>query len=294
MTPERPQRPPGGVVGLAVSPVLLVTVSIASVQVGSSVAKGLYEQVTPFTVAWLRLLSAAVVLAFVARPRLRGRRPREWAWVIAYGLVLAGMNTSFYAAIARIPIGMAVTLEFLGPLGVSVALSRRPRDLTWVALAAVGVVLLGFTPGDLDPVGIALALVAAAMWAAYILLAGPVGRSWAGVSGVTVGMWVGLAAATVPVLLAGALPPPAAPVWIQGLVVGLLASVIPYGLEMVALRRIQPRIFGILMSLEPAAAGLFAFLLLGEQLRPVEILAMACVITASIGVVRTARRAGSR
>ena len=288
----RVRVPGGGWRRLTGSPVLLVLVAIASVQVGSSVAKDLYGQVTPLTVAWMRLLSAAVILALVARPRLRGRSGREWAWVVAYGLALAGMNLSFYAAIERIPIGMAVTLEFLGPLGVSVAMSRRLRDLTWVALAAVGVAILGFTPGDLDPLGVGLALLAAALWGSYILLAGPVGRSWSGVTGVTTAMWVGLFAATIPVAVVGAWPPPVASTWAQGLVIGLLASVIPYGLEMVALRRIQPRIFGILMSLEPAVAALFAFLILGEQLRSVELVAMVCVITASIGVVRSSRGSG--
>lgn len=273
---------------LAIPPVLLVLIAITSVQVGSSVAKDLYAQVPPLTVAWMRLVAAAIILALVARPRLRGRTVSEWVWVIAYGLALAGMNVSFYLAIGRIPIGMAVTLEFLGPLAVSVALSRRVRDLAWVGLAGLGVVLLGFTPGDLDPVGVGLALLAATLWASYILLARPVGRSWTGVTGVTTAMWVGLIAVTIPVAVTGAWPPPAVGTWAQGLLVGLLASVIPYGLEMLALRRIQPRVFGILMSIEPAAAALFAYLLLGEQLHLIEMAAMVCVIVASVGVVRSA------
>ena len=135
---------------LASAPVVLVIIAIASVQLGSSLAKDLYSAAAPLTVAWLRLLGAAVVLALITRPRLRARSASDWAWVVAYGLCLAGMNVTFYLAIERIPIGMAVTLEFLGPLGVSVALSRRARDLLWVGLAAVGVALLGFSPGDLD------------------------------------------------------------------------------------------------------------------------------------------------
>lgn len=275
-------------------PILLVVVAIASVQIGSSIAKDLYDQVTPLTVVWLRLLAAAVILGVVARPRVRGRSGSQWGWVVAYGLALAGMNLSFYAAIERIPIGMAVTFEFLGPLGVSVFTSRRLRDLTWVGLAAVGVVILGFAPGDLDPIGVVLALVAAACWAAYILLARPVGRHWDGITGVTTAMWVGLITVTVPVAVVGAWPPPEVTMWGRGLFVGLLASAIPYGLEMIALRRIQPRVFGILMSLEPAAAAFFAFLIVGEQLRAVELVAMVCVIAASAGVVRTARRESDR
>ena len=276
---------------LASAPVVLVIIAIASVQLGSSLAKDLYSAAAPLTVAWLRLLGAAVVLGLITRPRLRARSASDWAWVVAYGLCLAGMNVTFYLAIERIPIEMAVTLEFLGPLGVSVALSRRARDLLWVGLAAVGVALLGFSPGDLDPVGVFWALAAACLWAGYILLAGPTGRRWSGVSGVAVAFWVGLAGLT-PVVWALDLFPAAVPaVWGLGLMIGLLSSAIPYGLEMMALRRIEPRIFGILMSLEPAAAALFALALLGETLRPIEILAMACVVVASIGVVRSSRPA---
>ena len=276
---------------LASAPVVLVIIAIASVQLGSSLAKDLYSAAAPLTVAWLRLLGAAVVLGLITRPRLRARSASDWAWVVAYGLCLAGMNVTFYLAIERIPIGMAVTLEFLGPLGVSVALSRRARDLLWVGLAAVGVALLGFSPGDLDPVGVFWALAAACLWAGYIRLAGPTGRRWSGVSGVAVAFWVGLAGLT-PVVWALDLFPAAVPaVWGLGLMIGLLSSAIPYGLEMMALRRIEPRIFGILMSLEPAAAALFALALLGETLRPIEILAMACVVVASIGVVRSSRPA---
>jgi inner membrane transporter RhtA len=275
---------------LSGAPVLLVLVAIASVQLGSSLAKDLYSSAAPLTVAWLRLLGAAAVLGLLTRPRLRGHARRDWAWVVAYGLCLAGMNVTFYLAIERIPIGMAVTLEFLGPLGVSVAHSRRARDLVWVGLAAVGVALLGFSPGALDPVGVVLALVAGALWAGYILLAVPVGRAWSGVSGVGVAQGVGLVALTPLVLGLGLLPTAAPTLWLVGLAIGLLSSAIPYGLEMVALRRIEPRVFGILMSLEPAAAAAFALLVLGETLRPIEVVAMGCVVAASIGVVRSAAR----
>ncbi len=287
--PDRPDRLRSVADRLMGAPVLLVLVAIASVQFGSSLAKDLYSAAGPLTVAWLRLLGAAVVMGVVIRPRLRGRSASDWWWVVAYGLCLAAMNVTFYLAIERIPIGMAVTLEFLGPLGVAVAGSRRWRDLLWVGLAAVGVALLGFSPGELDPLGVFWALVAGAFWAGYILLAGPTGRRWSGVSGVAVAFYVGLVGLTPIVLLGGLLPPLVPVVWCVGLLIGLLSSAIPYGLEMVALRRIEPRIFGILMSLEPAAAAVFALLVLGETLRPIEIVAMACVVVASIGVVRTSR-----
>ncbi len=279
---------------MAASPVLLVLIAIASVQVGSSLAKDLYSSAAPLSVVWLRLISAALMLGAFTRPRLRGRPASDWGWVAAYGLCLVGMNVSFYLAIERIGIGLAVTLEFLGPLAVSVAHSRRARDLVWVGLAAVGVVVLGFGPSTHDLVGIGLALLAASLWAGYILLAGPTGRRWAGVTGLTVGLWVGVLALTPVVLALGALPPLDARVWLIGILIGFASSVVPYGLEMVALRRIQPRVFGILMSLEPAAAALFAFLLLGETVGVAEIVAMGCVVAASIGVVRTgeSREAG--
>lgn len=279
--------------GAGVTPsraVVLVLVAIASVQVGSSLAKDLYSVTTPLAVAWLRLAAAALILGLVARPRVRGRGRGEWAPVLAYGAAMAGMNVAFYLSIERIPIGMAVTVEFLGPLGVAVAASRRGRDLLWVALAAAGVVLLGFTPVQPNWFGVVLAALAGGLWAAYILLAGRVGRHWPGVTGVTVATWVGALGLTVPLLLLAQAPVASAHVWLRGALVGLLASVIPYGLEMVALRRIPPGVFGILMSLEPAAAALAALVILGESLHAVELAAMAFVITASIGATAAARR----
>ncbi|WP_072041959.1 EamA family transporter [Nigerium massiliense] len=287
---RRPTLPP-------IPPVALVLVAIASVQLGSSVAKSLFGRAEPWTIAWLRLLAAAVVLTLVARPRLRGRSAGEWVPVLGYGACMTGMNIAFYLAISRIPVGMAVTVEFLGPLAVAVLGSRKVTDLVWTALAATGVVLLGFTPGQLDWTGVGLAALAGAFWGGYILLAGPTGRSWDGVTGVTLASWVG-AVTLAPVALGtaaatggGALADPG--IWLAGALVGLLSSVIPYGLEMVALRSIRPGLFGILMSMEPAVAAFFAFLVLREELGPVELLAMACVIVASIGSSRADRsRAG--
>ena len=272
---------------LAASPVLLVLLSVASVQVGSSLAKDLYAHATPLGVAWLRLLFAALILGALARPRLRGRSASEWGAVVAYGLAMASMNASFYLSIQRIPIGMAVTFEFLGPLTVAVMGSRRPRDVLWVVLAGAGVATLGFTPGELDPLGVALALLAGAFWGLYIVLAARVGRHWSGVTGVTVATWVGAIGLTLPVMILGQVPAPQPRIWAMGAVVALLASVISYGLEMVALRRLPKGVFGILMSVEPAAAALFAWMILGESLRPIEWLAMAAVIAASIGATRS-------
>ena len=271
--------------------IVLVLASIASVQFGSSIAKSLYDTAGPLDVAWLRLAGASLVLALVARPRLRGRTRADWGFVTAYGLSLAAMNATFYLAIERIPIGMAVTLEFLGPLAVALAASRRMLDLVWIALAGAGVALLGFTPDKLDPIGVAFALVAGALWAAYIVLSPPTGRRWSGVTGVTTASWIGFAALSLVVLGSGSLPPADARVIGLGMVVGVLSSALPYGLEMIALRTIPRGVFGVLMSLEPAAAGAFALVILGEQLRPIELVAMACVIVASIGATRGTRSA---
>lgn len=269
-----------------IDPVWMVLVGIASVQLGAAFAKDLFATTTPVATAWLRLCFSALIFLTFARPRWRARAPREWVVVGCYGLALAGMNWAIYESFARIPIGVAVTIEFLGPLAVAVAGSRRARDLIWVGLAAVGVALLGVQPIEADWLGLGLALVAGALWAAYILLAGPTGRHFEGVSGVTVASMMGAVLLAVPALTLGS-PVFNGHVFGVALAVGLLSSVIPYGLEMIALRRMRAGLFGILMSLEPAAAALFALLVLGERLTLVECLAMACVVVASVGATRS-------
>lgn len=288
-----------------VSPVALVVIATATVQLGSSFAKDLFGSAPPVAVAWLRLTFTALVLFVALRPRLRGHTWPQWRAVLLYGLVMSLMNFVFYLSIARIPIGMAVTIEFLGPLAVAVIGAKRVRDYLWAVLALAGVALLGFTPGALDPLGVAFAVAAGVCWAGYIVVGPAVGRAWSGVSGVAVAGLVGSALYAVPALLTaftgsglGGLVGGAADarpwagdahVWLLGLVVALCGSVVPYGLEMVALRTIDRGVFGILMSIEPAMAAFFAFLVLGEALKPIELLAMAFVIIASIGATRSSR-----
>ncbi len=279
--------------GTSVSPVWLVIVAIGSVQFGAAFAKLLFGVVQPTTVVWLRLAFSAAVLLVVARPDIRGKTARDWIVVLGYSACLVGMNWSIYQSFARIPIGLAVTLEFLGPLAVSVFGSRRLRDLAWVGLAAVGVVLLGAVPDDPDWTGIGFALVAGACWAGYILLGGGTGRRWPGVSGVTIASVIGAVALAVPGVLGGGQALWTPVVLGVGLAVAVLSSVIPYALEMAALRRITARTFGILMSLEPAAAALAALLVLREWLVWTEWIAIACVVLASIGATRSARTAVS-
>mgnify|MGYP000843970740 FL=1 len=273
------------------SPVWLVLGAILSVQVGAAFAKSLFVLTAPTAVAWLRMAVAALIFWVFARPRLRGRTWVEWRVVLGYGVALATMNWAIYQSFARIPIGLAVTIEFLGPLAVALVGSRRARDLVWVALAATGVTLLGVFPATVDWIGIGFALLAGAAWAGYIVLSGPTGRYWEGVTGVSVGSLVGALVFLVPGVLAGG-----ASMWqwqVLGLaaVVGVMSSVIPYGLEMVARRSIPAGVFGILMSLEPAVAALAALVILGEQLSWVEVVAMACVIVASVGSTRALAKA---
>ncbi|NYG56474.1 EamA family transporter [Nocardioides perillae] len=271
--------------------VWLVLVGIASVQLGAAVAKGLFDELSPTALVWLRLVTSAVVLAAIARPRVRGLGRAEWSVVLAFGASLALMNWAIYQSFARIPLGIAVTLEFVGPLAVALLGSRRPRDLLWVALAAGGVVLLGLQPASLTAAGVALALLAGAAWAAYILLSARTGRLWSGLDGLALASVVAallLAPAAIPSGGADLLDPR---LLLLGAVVGLLSSVVPYSLEMVALRTLRPATFGILMSLEPAAAALAGLLVLRELLTPLQLLALACVVAASVGATRSSRRA---
>jgi inner membrane transporter RhtA len=270
--------------------VWLVVVGIASVQLGAAIAKNLFDDADPLTLVWLRLATSAVVLSAVARPALRGRTPEDWRVAIAFGIVLGTMNWAIYESFARIPLGIAVTIEFLGPLGLAVAGSRRARDLAWVALAAAGVGLLGVERGDLTVAGVAFALLAGAAWSAYMLLSASTGRRWPGLDGLTVASVVATVM-MVPFLAAFAGDGLGDPrVVALGAVVGLLSSVIPYSCEITALRTIRPSVFGILMSLEPAAAALAGIVVVHELLSALQWLAVGCVIAASVGATRTSSR----
>jgi inner membrane transporter RhtA len=268
--------------------VWLVVGGIASVQVGAAIAKDLFHLVPPTAMVWLRLVTSAVVLVAVARPRLTGRTASDWRVALGFGVSLLTMNWAIYQSFARIPLGIAVTIEFLGPLTVAVVGSRRARDLVWVLLAAAGVALLGVAPGDLTWPGVLFALLAAAAWAAYILLSARTGQRWPGISGLAVASVVGAVVLAPPAILEAGSTLLDPRILLLGLAIGLLSSVIPYSLEITALRRMPPRVFGILMSLEPAAAALAAMVLLAEFLTPVQWLAMACVVVASVGATRTA------
>jgi inner membrane transporter RhtA len=268
-----------------VPPTLLVLAAVASVQFGAALAKSLFDEIGPGGTVFLRVLFAAIVLAAIWRPRVAGRAPRDLWLAVAFGLVLAGMNLAFYAALDRIPLGIAVTFEFVGPLGVAVFGSRRPLDLLWVALAAAGILLLSDLGGgsNLDGLGVALALLAGACWAAYILIAARVGRAFPGGDGLALAMIVAVAPVA-PVGIADAGGELLVP-WVlaAGAAVGVLSSAIPYALELEALRRLPVGVFGVLMSLEPAVAALAGFVVLGEELASREVAAIVLVIAASAG-----------
>ena len=265
----------------------LVILPIGTVQLGAAIAKNLFDDAAPMTLVWLRLATSAVVLTIFVRPRLSGRTRQDWRVAIAFGVVLGTMNWSIYESFARIPLGIAVTIEFLGPLGLAVVGSRRARDLVWVALAGIGVALLGVEPADLNVAGVGFAMLAGASWAAYILLSGSTGARWPGLDGLTVASVVAtvLMAPLLTAFSGRGLGDPH--VILVGAVVGMLSSVIPYSFELIALRSIRPSLFGILMSLDPAAAALAGIIIVQEYLSTLQWLAIACVIVASVGATRS-------
>jgi inner membrane transporter RhtA len=272
----------------SLGPVGLVLAGGVSVQFGAALAVTLMPRAGALGVVTLRLLAAAVVLLVVCRPRLRGHSRTDWGTVVVFGLTLAAMNGLFYQAVDRISLGAAVTLEFLGPLALSVLASRRAVNTVWAGLALAGVFLLG--GGDfcnLDPAGVAFALGAGAMWAAYIVFSARTGRRFPQADGLALAMAVG-ALAFLPLGIAESGTRLLDPVTVGlGAAVALMSSVLPYTLELLALRTLPASAFAILMSLEPALAALAGFLILDQALSALQALAVALVIAASMGAVRT-------
>lgn len=266
------------------SPILLLFLSMASIHSGAAIAKGLFGQVSPFGMVSLRLGLGALVLLLLNRPRWRHHSRQDYQLLGLLGLTMGVMNASLYHAIAYIPIGVAVTLEFIGPLGVALAYSRGGKDWLWVAMAAAGVALLAPIGGlSLHPTGVLLALVAGICWAAYIVLSAKVGQVFPGSEGVAMAMTAG-AIAIVPFGVAAEginLLNPS--VLLPGFAVAMLSSALPYSLEMAALRQLPVKVFGVLMSLEPAVASCVGLLILGEQLTIRMVAAIILVSLASAG-----------
>ena len=275
---------------LAPRALLFVAVAVGSVQFGAALARTLFDDAGPAGTVLVRVAVAAVVLALLWRPAVRGHSREAWRLAVAFGVSLAVMNFFFYEALDRIPLGLAVTFEFVGPLGVALAGSRRALDLAWVALAAVGILLIA-APGTsgLDALGVLYALLAGGAWAAYILLSARTGRAFSGGTGLALAMCVA-AVLLVPggVIEAGdALLDPH--VLGVGAAVAILSSAIPYSAEFEALRLMPEHTFGVLLSLEPAVAALAGYLLLDQSLGARELAGIGFVMAATAGAVAGTR-----
>ncbi len=284
------RAPDAGWLARAPSGVLVIG-GITSVQLGGALAVHLFAWVGPSGAVVLRMVTAGLVLLAISPPRPRGRALRGLPLAALFGLVLAGMTVSFYNALDRIPLGIAVSLEFLGPLTVAVVGSRRPVDLVWVALAAAGI--LALTHGGAEPVsglGVFFALLAGCLWGAYILVSARVGRAFERGAGLTLALCIA-SLVTLPVGVATAGSHLVAPRSLAlGAAIGILSSAIPFSFELEALRRITPSVFGVLMSLEPAMAALAGFVILGQGLSARALAGIALVVAASGGASLRARR----
>ncbi len=270
--------------------IALVVGAVASVQLGAAIATTLFDELGPAGTVLLRIAFAAVILLALWRPRVPWRARASLRDAILFGIALAAMNLSFYAALDRIPLGIAVTLEFTGPFAVAVAGSRRATDLLWVGLAAAGIVLLSpGVHGSLDGLGVAFALIAGACWAAYIVLAVRVGRSFSGGEGLALAMVVAALLLIPAGIVAGGSDLARPGLLATGLAVAVLSSAIPYSLELEALRRLPQGTFGVLMSLEPAVAALVGLVVLGQDLSAIEVIAIALVVAASAGALGAAQ-----
>ena len=276
-------------------PVALVLAGAVSVQLGAGIATRLFTQVPPAAVTTLRLWAAVLILVAVAgRGTARAvrhlARHRQWGTVgstVAFGIGLGVMNFAIYQSFARIPLGIAVTTEFLGPLAVAVGGARRLISVAWVALAAAGVLLLARgSGGHLNVAGVAWGLVAAAGWAAYIVLSKATGQRMTGASGLVLAMVVAAALVTGPGVVAGGRSLFRPALLGAGAAIGLLSSVIPYWLELETLRRVPARVFGVWMSLQPAVAALIGLVMLEQRLSVAEWTGICCVVAASAGAAR--------
>jgi inner membrane transporter RhtA len=261
-----------------------VVLGVFTAQIGAAFAVELFDELGAAGAAFGRLAFAALILVAIWRPRLHGRPRGDLQVAIAFGFALGAMNLCIYQAMDRIPLGVAVTFEFIGPLGVAVVGSRRALDLVWVVLAAAGIALLAdYSGGSLDPVGVAFALAAGGLWAAYIVLSQRTGTLFGGGSGLAVAMVAG-AALVAPFGIASAGKELLQPELLGGLLaVALASSVLPYSFDLEALRRLPARVFGVLMSLEPAVAALAGLVVLGQDLAGRDWLAIGLVVVASAG-----------
>lgn len=270
-----------------IPPWALVVIAVVSVQFGAALAKGLFETAGPGGVVFIRTFLAGIMFMALWRPKILGYSRAAYLHIVAYGIIITAMMLSFYAAIDRIPLGITVAIAFAGPLGVAVIGSRKLVDMLWVALAGVGVLLLSpFTDVTLDPLGMVLALGSALTWALYILLTKRINRVMPGNAALALSMCMA-AIAALPFGLGGAIKILPNPSFILlSVVVALLSSAIPFGLEFHALKSLSSRAFGLLVSLEPVVAAIVGFLILQESLDANEIIGIALVTIAAVATTR--------
>ncbi|HTU13680.1 MAG TPA: DMT family transporter [Solirubrobacterales bacterium] len=269
--------------------VSMVLGAIISIQVGSAVATDLFADVGAAGVVFMRATVSAILLWIIWRPGLRVAKENRRI-VLLFGVVLAGMNLCFYEAIDRIPLGTAVTVEFIGPLGVALITSRRRRDWIWAVLAGAGIVLLtgGVGGDDLDVAGLLLAFVAGLFWGSYILLGKRIGEQASGGKALVVPMMISAILVAPLGIAEGGMDLLEPRVLAIALFVGVVSSAIPFSLELEAMRRLPSSVFGVMMSLEPAAAATVGFILLGQGMDPAEVVAIMLVVAASAGALRSA------
>lgn len=272
---------------------LLVVVAILSTQIGSATAKGLFPSVGPTGAVALRIGIGALLMLVITRPRITGYHRNDWLWLARYAAVLMGMNWCFYQAISRLPIGVAVTVEFVGPLAVVIGTSRKALDALWGLLAGAGVLTLGLGGQITSVTGLLFVLAAATCWAGFILTTKRVGQIFPGAQALT----LGLVLASVVVVPAGAITTGGklltAHALLGGLAIASLSTALPYSLELIALRSLPASVFGVLLSLEPASAALAGFVLLGEKLNVHGLIGIALVSLASLGATLSDRRAAA-
>jgi len=281
-------RPKGGATPRGVA---LVMVSIVSVQFGAAIAKEIIDIAGPIGTVFYRVLFAAIVLCAVTRPAFRGRSRSDWTHIVVFGVALAGMNVCYYAALQHLPLGVTVTIEFIGPLSVAILGTRRRIDIAWALLAGAGLVLLSPITGvELKVVGVLLAVTAGAFWAGYILISARVGERFDGLSGLALALVVSSAITAIPAVATAGTTLLEGRVIVIGLVVALLSSAIPYGFELEALRSLKPSSFAMLMSLEPVVAAMAGAVVLSEHLGAPELIAIGFVLVANVGAVATRRQ----
>jgi len=280
--------------GVSIPPVPAVLLSIISVQGGAAIAKGIFPVLGAAATSSLRIVLSALILVVYNRPDLRNLTAAQWKLVSIYGITLGMMNLVFYLAIERIPLGLGVTLEFIGPLVLALTGSRKVLDFLWVVLAATGIALIApWNSKGLDLPGIFLALLAGVFWATYIVIGGRISKIMDSGKAVTIGMLFA-SIVIIPFALAGGILDNIKPgIFVAGLALALLSSAIPFTLEMKALRKIPAKTFSILMSLEPAAGALSGMIFLGEYLSILEWTAVVLVIVASAGATLTRKKANA-